>query len=299
MSACSVRPHGAGALEVELATEARPLAAAAGQVAIRAQRSVLDLRHLERVGARAAGGDAGAPRWSSLVGRVEAVGADVTGLAVGARVAAVAGASPRVCVAAERCLVVPEQVDDATAVHWALLHVLFDVVRAAPVRLADSVIVHGGGLVGFFLAQLARVAGAFVVEHAPGLPPQGAADVLFVAHGGATEPAALLSTLRNTGCAVLLDGADKVDIDLYPDLHRRSLRLIARDCAVTPCATPADAEFLRHLFASGKLVLPDRVATVTPGPSAEPAVLPADGAVAALIVWGADGAARGGAPGCG
>jgi NADPH:quinone reductase-like Zn-dependent oxidoreductase len=266
--ACTVRRRSAESLELSAEECEAPAAAAADLVRIAVERSVLDLRHLERMCGRGPhGADAIEPEWCSLLGRVETVGPGATGLAPGARVAAVGRPSDRVAVAAERCVVLPERLDVAAGAHWALIHALLEVVRRTPIRLGESVLVHGGGLTGFLLGQLARAAGATVCEHergAIGSPPGGGVDVLVDTSGGDEGLAALLSAVRTGGRAILVEGPDRLDLDLYPDLHRRSLSLRACDLRAPGGRGERDVEFLAHLLDGGRLVLPERTCTFSP-----------------------------------
>jgi synaptic vesicle membrane protein VAT-1 len=109
-----------------------------------------------------------------LVGTVESVGDGVTGVAVGARVAAlvVTGAwRTHVLVRADRVVPVPDSLDPGVAAAvtmngvtaWQLVH------ETAKVRAGQTVLVHGAaGGVGTLLVQLARAAGARVLGTASG-----------------------------------------------------------------------------------------------------------------------------------
>lgn len=104
-----------------------------------------------------------------LVGEVTAIGRDVTGVAVGDRVAAlmVTGAwRTDVVVKADRVVPVPPGLDAGVAAAatmngvtaWQMVH------RAARVRAGQTVLVHGAsGGVGTLLVQLAVAAGATVL----------------------------------------------------------------------------------------------------------------------------------------
>lgn len=105
-----------------------------------------------------------------LAGTVKALGPDVTGLALGARVAAFsedAGAFAQYCVVPqERIIQVPDDIglDVAAAVYvqaltaWNLLHTV------SKTKPGDVVLIHAiGGGVGLYLTQLAKAAGAVVI----------------------------------------------------------------------------------------------------------------------------------------
>jgi NADPH:quinone reductase-like Zn-dependent oxidoreductase len=104
-----------------------------------------------------------------LVGTVTEVDKDVSGVAVGQRVAALAetgGWADHVVLHAKKLAPVPDGIDPAAAVAvitngviaWQMLN------RAARVRAGQVVVVHGAsGGVGTLLVQLARLAGAEVI----------------------------------------------------------------------------------------------------------------------------------------
>ncbi|MFD7657177.1 quinone oxidoreductase family protein [Actinosynnema sp. NPDC059797] len=102
-------------------------------------------------------------------GRVSAVGPDVSGFAVGDRVAwsqAPGSYAERAVVPASGAVVVPEGVDDETAGALMLqgLTAHYLVASTYPVREGDSVLVHAAaGGVGLLLVQLAKARGARVI----------------------------------------------------------------------------------------------------------------------------------------
>ncbi|WP_158852275.1 quinone oxidoreductase family protein [Saccharothrix deserti] len=102
-------------------------------------------------------------------GRVSAVGADVTGFAVGDRVAwsqALGSYAEQTVVAAKDAVPVPEGVDDDTAGALLLqgLTAHYLVTSTYPVQKDDTVLVHAAaGGVGLLLVQLAKARGARVI----------------------------------------------------------------------------------------------------------------------------------------
>ena len=103
-------------------------------------------------------------------GRVVALGDGVSSLAVGDRVAwsdSPGSYASRVVVAADRALVVPDDVDDATAAALPLqgLTAHYLATSTYPVQPGDDVLVHAGaGGVGLLLTQLAVARGGRVVS---------------------------------------------------------------------------------------------------------------------------------------
>jgi len=97
-------------------------------------------------------------------GRIEAVGAGVTGWAVGDRVASGAGHAAYAVLdvtpatALER---IPDGVSDDVAGFMSLGDVALHGVRRAQLQIGQSVAVFGLGIVGQLVLQLARISGAF------------------------------------------------------------------------------------------------------------------------------------------
>ena len=100
-----------------------------------------------------------------VVGRIDALGPSVQGLAVGARVVALTklgGYADYACVPAASLVAVPDGVDDAEAVALVLnfLTAYQMIHRCARLRAGERVLIHGaGGGVGDALLQLGKIAG--------------------------------------------------------------------------------------------------------------------------------------------
>lgn len=99
------------------------------------------------------------PGYSS-VGEVVAVGADVTGLVPGQRVASRSSHAQFVLAAAERCVPVPDAVSDEDATWFGLAAIVQNGVRRANHVLGDDVVVVGLGQLGQLVVQYARLGGA-------------------------------------------------------------------------------------------------------------------------------------------
>lgn len=270
---CRVRRAADGSLVVTVGECSILPASTPGTVRLVVERSLLDARQL----VPAPGPDG--PPWCSLVGRTTESSPGSSRLAPGARVAAIAPACTTVVVGEERCVPLPPPLDVNTSAHWALLHVLLAVVRSTPIDLGHWLLIHGGGLTGRILAELARASGAFVVgidPHAAESPPRAGtwarglgearsflpregADALFDLSPQGADYAALLGALRTGGRALLLRGPQSIDLDLYRDVHRRSLRVYGCDLASFPLDVSRcvrDVDFLHHLVDSGRIALP-------------------------------------------
>ena len=96
----------------------------------------------------------------SNVGRVAAVGSDVTGIELGERVLTMGPHASHHNVEVATAIRVPDTVPDDAATFAVLGSVALHGVRRAPPELGDSVLVVGDGLVGQLTAQLAALQGA-------------------------------------------------------------------------------------------------------------------------------------------
>jgi 2-desacetyl-2-hydroxyethyl bacteriochlorophyllide A dehydrogenase len=94
------------------------------------------------------------------VGIVEQVGADVTGLKPGDRVASRSQHRQYVCADAARFLPVPEGVSDEEAAWFGMACIAQNGVRRAEHELGDTVVVIGLGLLGQLVVQYTRLLGA-------------------------------------------------------------------------------------------------------------------------------------------
>ncbi len=97
------------------------------------------------------------------VGRVEAVGAGVDGLAIGDRVASNGKHAELVVVPRNLCVRVPDAVDDEGAAFTVLGAIALQGVRLAQPTLGESVAVIGLGLVGLLAVQILRANGCRVL----------------------------------------------------------------------------------------------------------------------------------------
>ncbi len=118
--------------------------------------------------ARSAGtvGQSERPLGYSLSGVVQAVGRDVTSVAVGDRVAAIGTGSnhSRVVLVPENLVTpIPDGVSTRAAAPMAMLCFAFEGVRKASLIFGENVLVLGGGMMGQISAQLAAASGTRVL----------------------------------------------------------------------------------------------------------------------------------------
>jgi len=99
----------------------------------------------------------------SVVGEVIAAGSSVTRFSVGERVACPVTHSSHVIAKADKCLPLPDGLDESKAVFFNLIAIAMQGVRKARVELGEPVLVLGAGPIGLFAMQLARLSGGLPV----------------------------------------------------------------------------------------------------------------------------------------
>lgn len=99
----------------------------------------------------------------SNCGIVEAVGEDVTELKVGDRVASSAPHSEYAVVNVDHAVKVPENVSDEEATFATLAATVMNGVRLANIKLGESIVVVGVGILGQLTCQFSRLSGGFPV----------------------------------------------------------------------------------------------------------------------------------------
>jgi predicted dehydrogenase/threonine dehydrogenase-like Zn-dependent dehydrogenase len=103
------------------------------------------------------------PLGYSSVGRVVAVGAGVTGFAVGDRVVSNGNHAELVCVPENLCARVPERVTDEEAAFTVIGAIALQGIRLINPTLGERVVVTGLGLIGLLAVQLLRANGCQVL----------------------------------------------------------------------------------------------------------------------------------------
>lgn len=99
----------------------------------------------------------------ALSGRVEEIGPGVTGLAVGDPVFVHHPHQSRLTVPASYAVSLPHGIDPSIGVFAASLETAVNIVHDSPLKLGETALVFGQGVVGLLVAQLLRLAGAGVV----------------------------------------------------------------------------------------------------------------------------------------
>lgn len=99
----------------------------------------------------------------ALSGRVEEIGAGVEGLAVGDPVFVHHPHQSRLTVPASYAVPLPDGIDPSIGVFAANLETAVNIVHDSPLKLGETALVFGQGVVGLLVAQLLRLAGAGAV----------------------------------------------------------------------------------------------------------------------------------------
>ncbi|HET7843047.1 MAG TPA: bi-domain-containing oxidoreductase [Xanthomonadales bacterium] len=192
----------------------------------------------------------------SSAGEVLAVGAGVTGIAVGDRVACAgqghASHAEVVAVPKHLCVRLPEGVAPRQAAFTTLGAIALQAVRVADVRLGERVVVMGLGLVGTLVAQLLRAAGCHVLG--VDLDPvrlrlaeeRGWATVASL-QGGSVEASAAAFSGGDGVDAVIVTAAsdDNGPVDLAGRMCRRKGRVIV--VGRTPIEGPRETYLFKEL----------------------------------------------------
>ena len=96
----------------------------------------------------------------SHVGEVVEVGAEVEGRQVGDRVASGGRHAAWITLPPSQAHRIPDSVDDEVATLWMLGRIACNGVRRGGLQMGEAVVVFGLGIIGQFVAQLARLDGA-------------------------------------------------------------------------------------------------------------------------------------------
>ncbi len=191
------------------------------------------------------------------VGNVTEVGSEVTGLAVGDRVASKSRHASHVIVKASLCHKVDDSLDDESATFFQLLATSLQGVRKTRLEVGEATVIVGAGLIGLLALQVARAAGALpiaVIDAHEGrlkLARQLGADHCLLAKNAVTKlldtdgfadgfpvvieatgnPSALESACQvtATGGRISLLGSSRGTtpvFDFYRQVHKRGITLI-------------------------------------------------------------------------
>ncbi len=191
------------------------------------------------------------------VGNVTEVGSEVTGLALGERVASKSRHAGHVIVKASLCHKVDDSLDDESATFFQLLATALQGVRKTRLEVGEATVIVGAGLVGLLALQVARAAGALPIaaidahEGRLNLARQLGADHCLLAKNAVTKllgmngsadglpvvieatgnPSALESACRiaEAGGRIALLGSSRgttAGFDFYKQVHKRGITLI-------------------------------------------------------------------------
>ncbi|MEV4581571.1 zinc-binding alcohol dehydrogenase [Nonomuraea jabiensis] len=225
----------------------------------------------------------------SVAGRVAALGAGVTGLAVGERVVAgppVGCHAAHVITSASTVFRVPEEVPLRSAVFFHLGGVAAHTVRLSGVRLGDSLSIVGQGPIGSLATQIAAVQGAWPIlaldldadRRAAALsygatfaadPTDATFGTILARVGGGTGasidlsgvPAGVHTALQVTAPlgTVVLSGGMIAPISLdYGSLFVKGITMIGAVVGARLAEVRKDTENFLHLLAAGAVTTPDR-----------------------------------------
>lgn len=177
----------------------------------------------------------------SAVGVIEEIGPDVTGFAMGDRVAARLGHASEHVVDATVCTRVPDDVDPSDATWFGLAKIALMGAQAAGYEIGDAVAVIGAGPVGQMSLRWARAAGA--------------TDVVVVD----TVEARLKTALRGGATAIVSAPADEALEDILAACEGRRPRVVI------------DSTGNAAVFAAALSVVADRGRVVLLGDTGSPA----------------------------
>ena len=153
--------------------------------------------------------------------------------------------APRIAASADRIVVVPDTLDDATAAMVEPATVAFHGVRHAGIRLGDTVVVQGAGPIGAFALQWARVCGA--------------ATVIVV------EPTPARAALaRALGADVVVDAGAPAAAEVTERTHGLGADVVV-ECAGIPATIQSAVELARRGGRVAVIGLSDLPATIQPG----------------------------------
>jgi len=228
----------------------------------------------------------------AFVGEVIAVGDEVENVEVGSNIMLEA---PHGTVAVmdsrtDRWVVLPENLDLATAALVRMADIALTTLRVAPVQLGDPVVVYGLGLVGHLAAQLYRLNGAYPVIGIDLIPNRievakangivalnpnevdvqqevarltdgfGPRVIVEATGSSAVIPLALDLVAKGGKVALLGSSRGRVEIDVYSQVHRKGVQLIGAhesvitiDPATRRWTKPRDLALLANLFADIRL----------------------------------------------
>ena len=231
-----------------------------------------------------------------LVGRVMGTGKDTTSLSVGDVVVTFAHPKPALILRADSCLKVKNLgVIHESMAFWAFVLALIPAFRLSEIEIGEQVLVLSNNLVGQMIANVALLAGAgscvvvdstYVDAADPAMAfelPQGirrvkdlsaldtllpnlSVDLLIDASSDSNHLQSIFERVRNLGRVLTVGqySPSQIDFNIYPDLHKRSLKFLNYRLPTTMEEFSLDdknhshqinrsLDFVRHLFETGRL----------------------------------------------
>lgn len=233
----------------------------------------------------------------SLVGEVVEVGAVAAGLSVGDIVVALAPPVPSIALKAGDYQKIGSRIpvtEDMAL--WALTLALIPVIHLSELEIGERVLVLSNSSIGRILADLVWLAGAgscigvgpafadqagdiSQASHGPqwvkdstaveSVLPRASVDLLIDASGDSTRFLSGLVHVRNVGRAITIGihHPSQIDFNVYPDLHRRSIKLFSfrmptslSELVRSDSNLDLDSylAFVRYIYGTGRLQLPLR-----------------------------------------
>lgn len=132
-------------------------------------------------------------------------------------------------------------------------------LRQARIELGEDIVIVGDGPQAYVAYQMAQINGAATVErirvHDIDAFANRCADVLIYTSPDSRSLGRALHIARNGGRVLLINSQHDmlVDVDVYRDIHKRSLQLICAESYVAASGNLID--FVQHLCESGQLKL--------------------------------------------
>ncbi len=231
----------------------------------------------------------------SNVGEVIDVGAGITDIAVGDKVASAAGHTSHVLLSSDNVFKVPEGLVSERAVFFNLCAISLQGVRKARIELGEPVLVMGQGLIGQLALQLAKLSGAFpsiavdIAENRLQLALECGADyalnpknadfekqlaeitngkgpAVVIESTGAAEPINTAFKLAGWCGRVILLASTRGEtekVNFYRDVHKKGLSIIGAHNSIRPrhdtstsfWTTQDDCQLTLSLLAHGRITV--------------------------------------------
>lgn len=231
----------------------------------------------------------------SNVGEVIDVGAGITDIAVGDKVASAAGHTSHVLLSSSNVFKVPEGLVSEHAVFFNLCAISLQGVRKARIELGEPVLVMGQGLIGQLALQLAKLSGAFpaigvdIAENRLQLALECGADyalnpknadfekqfaeitngkgpAVVIESTGAAEPVNTAFKLAGWHGRVILLASTRGEtekVNFYRDVHKKGLSIIGAHNSIRPrhdssawfWTTQDDCQLTLSLLAHGRITV--------------------------------------------